>query len=429
MAMKKFTRLMLILTAVFLLAGVVHAANYWVAFNGMGGTFTYLMQVDATGKILRGPVRIFLWDDRFVCTGCPSEPTNPLGHDGLAEDSIKGSFVGPRAVAMAFDANGNIHMWQLSVQGTIFHQLINTTTLAPTSGPNQMAGKSFVHARGFESRYFNWKSLSASNTKLAVIAGEIGSDSGAGSFDSVRNAFFSTFTYNADGSFTSVKPKRTGKNITFAKFGAISPDGGMFIVNKELTDLDDWAPLSLDDDQEGAVIVSPVGGTPVTIGNSGTQTGGVDISNPVGANRIAVFTIQSSDLVDTSNGDGVIVQLVNATTGAKVGNAINVTGNVEMQYRFGNVGVAPDGSFVVYSKRPVLSLPPGQTDTLQANNRPSVFFQKLNPATGQAVGSPIQIFSADLGPKLNGAYNGTSDETTGNEYANPGIIGIDVVAN
>src|SRR5262245_9986817 len=145
MARKRFSTFFLLLAAMFLMANLTYADGYWVAFNGIGGTFTYIMKIDSHGSVLVDPTPIFMWDPRFSCANCPSEPTNPLAGDGQGEDNIKGAFAGPRAVAMAFtdSTHGTLHMWQISSQGSVFHQFINAHTLAPTNGPQDMSGRDF----------------------------------------------------------------------------------------------------------------------------------------------------------------------------------------------------------------------------------------------------------------------------------------------
>src|SRR5262249_8410444 len=432
----------------------------WIAFNGTGGVFKYIMAVDEEGNVLVPPTAILSYDipgSVNLSAGRAGEPANPYKdkrgdtEDGGTSSSEQfppgpfGPLDGPCAIALDQDG-ALIKYYLLTAQGSVFRFDIPIATLVPTTPlPNIILG------RTLETKTRDFRTLQStqhvSPPFLAVVSGNIGKDDSSG-LDNIQGAL-QALKFKADGTL-----KVKGKNISPAtgkldKIGSISADGHMALSNQEIGngDFDDTRfcdPL-LDNDKAGSIYAQPLGSpTPVgpaqIIGNTKPQVGAVDVSNEVvPVVRFAVYATRSSDTPNTQNGDDLILQMIDSKTGAKIGGRHFLRQDVEMVMTFfQGVAIDPEGEFVIWAERPVKSITAPDCangggsgtnfDGLQVGNRDSLFFQAIDIRTGEAVGKPILLFSADDGP-----FDGQSDETNsppggGNqEFAFPQINGIDVM--
>src|SRR5262249_58671666 len=95
---------------------------YWVGFNGTGGTTKYLMAIDENGNIVKPPTKILLIDGGF-------SPNNPFG------ETVEGPLAALTAMALTDKPSnpGQICMYLLTVQGSVFRYDISKSTLKPTT--------------------------------------------------------------------------------------------------------------------------------------------------------------------------------------------------------------------------------------------------------------------------------------------------------
>jgi hypothetical protein len=431
----------------------------WIAFNGTGGVFKYIMAVDEEGKILIPATPILSYDiEAFSSNG---EPVNPY-QDGRGDTEDGGSspndnpipapvgpLDGPCAIALS-DNGGSINYYLLTTQGSVFKFDVPKSTLVATT-----ALPKAILKRTAETKTRDFRTLQAtqhvSNRFLAMIAGNIGKDtncSGNVCLDSIVGTFDS-FGFNADGTV-----KKKGHDISpqidgLAKVGSISADGLMSVANQEIGggNFDDDSSCNVDDnDKAGDIFATPLStsgkaaGPSIDVGNTKPQVGAVDISNEVTPGvRFIVYATRSSDTPNTQNGDDLVLQRVDSHTGAKIGGKHLLQEDIEMVTTFiQGVAVDPEGEFVIFSKRPINSIfnptdcggggSGNNFDGKQVGNRDSLFFQAIDIRTGDAFGKPILLFSADDGP-----FDGQSDEDNsppggGNqEFAFPQINGIDIM--
>jgi len=467
MCKKPFLPLLLFLLISISLAHASARKN-WIAFNGTGGVFKYIMAIDEDGNILVPPKAVLSYNKadfaNFPGQNCVGEPINPYGrgpgdnvncctNGGASVAGPLGPLDGPCAIALS-NNGGSINYYILTSQGSIFKFDLPKSTLTPTTAlPKVILG------RTAETKIRDFRTLQATqnvpNQFLAMIFGKIGIDTCCSnkSLDSIVGSL-TTFGLNADGTV-----KKKGKNISpnisgLAKIGSISADGLMSVANQEIgggnfDDNNDCSPK--DNDAAGDIFATPVtasgtaAGPAVDIGTTKPQTGAVDVSNEVSAGvRFVVYATRSSDTPDSTNGDDLILQKIDAHTGAKIGGRHFLQQDIEMDMTFfQGVAVDPEGEFVVFTKRPVNSKPGDggecvgvnsgtNFDGLQTGNRDSLFFIPINIATGEAAGSPKLLFSADDGPAT-----GQDDEDGGTscggpnyqEFAIPQINGIDVLVD
>jgi len=261
-------------------------------------------------------------------------------------------------------------------------------------------------------------------------------------FDNPRAKLFryplnSNDTINLTGG-NRLSPRTDGHH----KAGGISADGLMAISSAENSNYDDAdiRTFAKDNDfadkiysQQISATGAPVG-TPNVIGDLGgnktpsgaSQVSGIDVTNPLASGRrFVVFATRSLDTPDSSNGDDLVLQAIDANTGVKIGNAIKLLTNDEMILTMmQGIAVDPDGRFVLFTRRPVLSTAPGTSDPSGDVARDSLFFQKLN-ADGTASGNPKELFDADDGP-----CTGSEDEAgapCNGQGAIPQITMIDIL--
>jgi hypothetical protein len=423
----------------------------WIAFNGTGGVFKYIMAVDEEGNILVPATAILSYD--VPGNASNGEPVNPYkdkrgdtedGGTSTTETFPPGPFGpldGPCATALDQDG-GLIKYYLLTAQGSVFRFDIPKATLVPTTPlPHIILG------RTLETKTRDFRTLQStqhiSPPFLGMVSGNIGKDDSSG-LDNIQGAL-QAFKFQSDGTL-----KSKGKNISpttgkFGKIGSISADGHMALSNQEIGngDFDDTQSCDpLDNDKAGNIYAQPLGsptpvGTAQIIGNTKPQVGAVDVSNQVTPGvRFAVYATRSSDTPDSSNGDDLILQKIDSNTGAKIGGRHFLQENVEMDMTFfQGIAIDPEGEFVIFTKRPVNSTAPGTgtggcgfrtstADTLQLANRDSLYFLAIDITTGEAVGKPILLFSAD-----SGFATGLQDENASpsQEFAIPQINGIDVM--
>jgi len=429
----------------------------WIAFNGTGGVFKYIMAVDEEGNILVPPTEILSYD--VPGTAVNGEPVNPYidptgdsdddGGSSANDNPIPGP-VGPLdgPCALALDQDGGlIKYYILTVQGSVFRFDIPKSTLVPTTDLPKP-----ILARTAETKTRDFRTLQStqgvSNAFLAMVAGNIGKDAFSGPSPGLDNiqGQLQAFKVKADGTLPA-----KGRNISpttskFGKIGSISADGKMAVSVRETGngDFDDvggscvTSGLNTDNDNGGDIYATPLGspapaGPGVLVGSTKPQTGAVDVSNEVTHGvRFVVYATRSLDTPDSSNGDDLILQKINSATGAKIGGRHFLQENIEMDMTFfQGVAIDPEGEFVIFAKRPVNSTAPGAPcsgggveDTLQLANRDSLYFLAIDITTGEAFGKPILLFSAD-----DGFATGLSDENASpsQEFAIPQINGIDVM--
>ena len=451
--------LFLLLCGILLTCAISQAdeRTNWIAFNGTGGVFKYIMAVDEEGNVLVPPTEILSYD--VPGTAVNGEPVNPYidgrgdsdddGGNSASDNPIPGPvgpLDGPCASALDQDA-GLIKYYLLTVQGSVFRFDIPKSTLIPTT-----ALPKAILSRTAETKTRDFRTLQStqnvSTPFLAMVAGNIGKDAFSGpsaGLDNIQGQL-QAFKVKADGSLP-VK----GRNISpttgkFGKIGSISADGKMAVSVRETgnDDFDDiggsctpGSNFSTDNDNGGDIFATPLGspapaGPGVLVGSTKPQTGAVDVSNEVtNGVRFVVYATRSLDTPDSSNGDDLILQKIDSHTGAKIGGRHFLQENIEMDMTFfQGVAIDPEGEFVIFVKRPVNSTAPGSCttsgveDNLQLANRDSLYFLAVDITTGEAFGKPILLFSAD-----DGFATGLQDENAspGQEFAIPQINGIDVM--
>jgi len=432
----------LLCSAIVFSAGFLEAVDlYWVAFNGTGGTFKFLMQIDQNGNVTKPATAIL--DYNIAATG--TEPQNPFANDTSQEDQIQGPLAGPCAIAISDKSSTELFMWLTTVQGSLFKYTINKSTMNPTT-----AMPVAIATRGFEEQTRDFRSMQAtqhtSNRFLAINFGTIGSESCSTDpistayeidCDNIRGRTYA-FGYNPtngtlDGTSKSITP-RTRNND---KLIGVSADGLMAITSVEIGQLDEQFTFSgtgfvgLDTDRADKVYVQPLtanrgtNGDPKVVGETDPQTGPVDVSNPLaGGKRFVIFATRSTDDPDTSNEDNLILQPINAVNGDKLGGPKILQTNREMVMTWWQgLAIDPLGRFVLFTQREFLS-PPVNNDTDTGDEgRDDLWYLALD-ANGNAVGAKKLIFSADDGPAT-----GEEDEASGNEYAIPQVTGIDILLN
>lgn len=422
--------------AMFFLAASAQADLYWVAFNGTGGVYKYVMQIDETGKITKAPKAVLSWS----LAGVVGEPQNPFG-----EDSIYGPNAGPVAMALSDKSSTQFYLWMANTQGSLMRFIINKSTLTPTTtnpvfmiqGPKEDAEKA-------ESGHVDFRSLQASqhisNPFLAVNFGLLitaQSPTTSDGNDSISGRAYA-FGLTSTGKLNGVSNRMTPRTALGDKTITVSADGLMAVTNVE-KHWEGWDPgftVFNDDDLEEHIYAQPLNanhlpvGDPFVIGNSGPQVGATDVSNVLPGNkRWVVYNTRSTDDVDSSNNDNLVLQPIDATTGQKAGAAHVLFTDIEMVLTvWQGIAIDPQGRFVLFTRRPTNSTPPGVDDTMQGtltlSNRDSLYFLPLD-ANGNAAGPAKQLYSADAGPAT-----GTDDEnaTTGcTECAWPQILGIDIL--
>lgn len=448
---KKTTTLFVLFSAMIFSAAILNATDlYWVAFNGTGGTFKYLMQIDQTGKVTITPKAVLSYDIPGSITndGCSGEPCNPFANDTSQEDQIQGPLAGPCAMALADKSSTQLLMFLVTPQGSLFKYTIDKATLKPTTLMPIAIAK-----RGFEPQNRDFRSLQAtqhtSNRFLAMNYGTIGSESCSNNptnvnfevdCDNPRGSTFA-FGYNLtngtlDGTSRSITP-RTRHND---KYVGVSADGLMAITNVEIGQTDETFN-NLDFDREDRIYVQPLNsnrgtvGDPKVVGITGPQVGPVDVSNPLsGGKRFVVYATRSTDDPDSSNGDNLVIQAIDAVTGDKLGGPHLLLEDAEMIMTFfQGLAIDPDGRFVIFTQRPLKSTPPGNDDNLQGTianpNRDSLYYVAID-SNGNKVGSPKLLFSSEQGFQT-GAVDEVNDaaNTGCQECAIPQITQIDILKN
>lgn len=447
---------LLVFSATVFSAVFLHADSYWVTFNGTGGTFKYLMQIDQNGNITKAPKAILSYDMQAFITndGCSGEPCNPFASDTGQEDQIQGPLAGPCSIALADKGTTQILMWLVTAQGSVFKFTIDKATMTPTTAMPVAVAK-----RGFESLDRNFRSLQAtqhtSNRFLVMSVGDIGSDNATmrtdlpgydPHSDNLRGST-TAFGYNTNGTLDGSSKVITPRTRLNDKYVGVSADGLMAITNVEIGQVDESEfssppfAIGLDTDREDRIYVQPLSasraivGDPKVVGVSGPQVGPVDVSNPLaGGKRFVVYATRSLDTPDTSNGDNLVIQPIDAVTGDKVSAPrVLLTDNEMIMTFFQGLAIDPNGRFVLFTRRPLKSTPPGTDDTLQGTlanpNRDSLFFLALD-SNGNAVGNPKLLFSADQGVAT-GAVDEVNDSVPFTnqcqECAIPQITGIDIL--
>jgi hypothetical protein len=457
MTRKRVLFLLLVFSATIFSAAVLHADSYWVTFNGTGGTFKYLMQIDQNGNITKAPKAILSYDmPAFVTNdGCSGEPCNPFASDTGQEDQIQGPLAGPCSIALADKGTTQILMWLVTAQGSVFKYVIDKATMTPTT-----VMPTAVARRGFEPLDRNFRSLQATqhttNRFLVMSVGDIGADNASmyiasANYDPLSDNLrgsTTAFGYNTNGTLDGTSKTITPRTRHNDKYVGVSADGLMAITNVEIGQVDEnefvgnpsFAP-GLDTDREDRIYVQPLNpnrstkGDPIPVGVTGPQVGPVDVSNPLaGGKRFVVFATRSLDDPDTSNGDNLVIQAINELTGEKISAPrVLLNDNEMIMTFFQGLAIDPNGRFVLFTRRPLKSTPPGTDDTLQGTlanpNRDSLFFQALD-SNGNAVGSPKLLFSSEAGVQT-GAVDEVNDSLpfTGQcqECAIPQITGIDIL--
>jgi hypothetical protein len=461
MRKKAYLSLFFAFSTLFLFISLVGAdeRTNWIAFNGTGGVFKYIMAIDEEGNILVPPTAVLSYDQLAVGyrpgnTSCFGEPNNPYetddrssGESDVPKPGPRGPLAGPCGLALS-DNGGSINYYILTAQGSVFKFEIPKSTLVPTT-----ALPKAILARTAESKTQDFRTLQAtqhvSNPFLAMVSGNIGNDSSSG-LDNIQGAL-RAFKFKADGTLNTKAKKISPTTGTLGKIGSISADGHMAISNQEVGngDFDDTESCDpLDNDKAGNIFATPLGSpTPIgpgqVIGTTRPQVGAVDVSNEVTSGvRFAVFATRSSDTPDSSNGDDLILQKINSNTGVKIGGRHFLQQDVEMDMTFfQGVAIDPEGEFVIFAKRPRKSLAPAPgpsgcgfntstEDVFQVDNRDSLYYLAIDIATGEAVGNPKLLFSAD-----DGGFDGASDEASNTscnspqhqELAFPQINGIDIM--
>src|SRR5262249_32917734 len=116
----------------------------WIAFNGTGGGFKYIMAIDEEGKILGPATPLLSYDQLAVAyrpghTSCAGEPHNPYetddrvsGEPDVPKPGPLGPLAGPCALALS-DNGGSINYYILTVQGSVFKFDLPKSTLVPTT--------------------------------------------------------------------------------------------------------------------------------------------------------------------------------------------------------------------------------------------------------------------------------------------------------
>ena len=136
-----------ILLLVFLFTPSAQAVDkYWISFNGTGGAFKYLMQIDQSGNITIQPKAILKYDVDAVNNN--GEPVNPYGSESSDTAGIrKGPLDGPCSTALSDHGTGSIDYFLITSQGTLFRSVINKATLTPTTTfPVAIRRRGFRHS-------------------------------------------------------------------------------------------------------------------------------------------------------------------------------------------------------------------------------------------------------------------------------------------
>jgi hypothetical protein len=422
MAMSKKIHLLVFTIALLSITTSAFAGLHWVSFNGTGGVYKYVMQIDSDGNITKAPTAVLKWN--LPNSG---EPVNPFG-----EDSVNGPLGGPTAMALMDKSSTEFFLYIVGAHGGLWRFTVNKATLKPTNPLPTLLKQ--PQKDGAETSTLDFASLQATQHSprfLAALFGELANRAGCCTTDITLAGGGWGFGINSNGGLDGTSNRITPRTNFHDQFVSVSADGLMAISNVEKHAEGFTTCCYNDNNNEEHIYAQPLKaghlpkGDPVVVGISGDQTAAVDVSNPLpGTNkRLVVYNTRSLDDPDTSNGDDVVTQVIDKDTGAKSGGPQVLQSDQEiMMGHWQGVAVDPGGEFILFVKRPFRSDPVCcDTDTAQTGNRDSLYYLKVD-SNGKAVGSPKLLYSADDGP-----FDGQHDEDTGDEFAWPQINMIDVM--
>jgi hypothetical protein len=416
MAMSKKTHLLVFTIALLCFTSSAFAGLHWVSFNGTGGVYKYVMQIDSDGNITKAPTAVLKWS--LPGSG---EPTNPFG-----DDSVNGPLGGPTAMALMDKSSTEFWLYIVGAHGGLWRFTINKSTLKPTSLMPSILKQ--PQKDGAETSTLDFASLQATQHSphfLAALFGELSNGAKCCTTDITLAGGGWGFGINSKGGLDGTSNRITPRTNLHDQFVSVSADGLMAISNVEKHEHGFTTCCYNDNNNEEHIYAQPLKaghlpkGDPVVVGISGDQTAAVDVSNPLSGNRrFVVYNTRSLDDPDTSNGDDVVVQVIDATTAQKLGGPHVLQSDQEIQMgMWQGVAVDPGGEFILFVRRPVKT----GGDPMDVNNRDSLYYLKID-TNGNAVGTPKLLYSADDGP-----FDGEYDENTGDEFAWPQINMIDVM--
>lgn len=437
---QRFMPLLGLAFAMFFLAASAQADLYWVAFNGTGGVYKFVMGIDENGNIVKAPKAVLFWDQIALGNADPNgEPQNPFG-----EDSIYGPNGGPTALALMDKDASQFYLYMVNGQGSIMRMIINKSTLTPSNAVPTILFKGPPDGAEFFLNDFRTLQATQHTSKdwLGSIFGPYDVQPGNNP-DSVKGRCYA-FDLDAKGKLTGTSNRITPRTADRDQECSISPDGLIAVTNVEKHPEGVVACCTTfiynDNNNEEHIYAQVLNGNhlpvddPEIVGVSGPQTSSVDVSNLLSGNRrFVVYNTRSLDTPDTSNGDDLVLQVIDGTTAQKIAAPKTLQSDQEMTMgQWQTIAVDPDGRFVLFTKRPLKSTPPGTDDTLQGTltqgNRDSLYYLKLD-ANGNASGSPKLLYSADQGPQT-GAVDEVNDSVNGgdcDECAWPQINLIDIL--
>ena len=336
--MKQFLMVTII---VFIAANVFAVDKYWISIGGDNSeigptgksTPIFLLQIDENGTVTKAPQIVV--------------PVSQLSKDSDNE----------KPTAMSYDAHGNILLFYGQDRDNDVHvATIDKNNLSLISLRRVLTGLTDL----------NW--LQVTQPFGDVLASE--------NPDGIMRGF----RMNLDGIYTNSKFRLSPRSD--AKGGnmkaSIAPDGGMSAVFAHLQNVKDKDPIYLQplrpDDR------LPLGTPAVILNNGGSLD--IDISNllPNGT-RIVVYDDDAAE-------ETYFLQVVNGSTGQKIGQRKLLTSRISGEVD-GQMAVDPKGRFAIFNVN-------GDDAGCDNDGKQPLFFQKLNPSTGDPVGSAFAITSCNL---------------------------------
>ena len=275
---------------------VSHSRRYWISYTRplhAGGRPKYVLQIDSTGSILQGPVKV-----------------------------IQSRSLGGSATAIAKNENGNLILW---IPGTGSRNPLEDTPIYRT----------VINPRTWQIGPIKKTPIKTSNTSepLSVTHKEqnnfltVHSDSEGELFSGKLISNRLTSSWSTSNSSIELFTETNGRA------GGVSSDGGLAFV-------------SLDTDSKDKILAQPLGpqGKPSGPRQTITNNGGnwIDATRPLAGNRR--FLIYHGLL---NNGLGGFLQVLQADSATKIGNRI-------LLFKDLNEGVLtcvidPRGAFILYA--------------------------------------------------------------------------------